>query len=83
MDAERWRRVRALFEEAVDLDAPRAFLARECADADQLRREVEALLASESAAPADFATPPACPSSVEVAAGLGAGPPLPGFAPRA
>ena len=43
MTPERLRQVKALFEEAVELqgDARRAYLARVCAEDSELRREVE------------------------------------------
>jgi serine/threonine protein kinase/formylglycine-generating enzyme required for sulfatase activity len=75
MDAERWRRVRVLFERALDLksDERTRFLRVECAEDDELRLEVEALLVSESLAPPDFAVPPEPASPIDIAAGLGRG----------
>jgi len=50
MDSQRWTKVRAILEHALELeDGPRAeWLTRECGDDAQLRAEVESLLASES-----------------------------------
>ncbi len=48
---ERWRQVAAIFDEALDLESvPRsAYLERVCAGDSELRREVEAFLAADSA----------------------------------
>jgi serine/threonine-protein kinase len=51
VDAERWRRVREVLEEALERDAGRAredFLLRACGDDRELRREVETLLAAHA-----------------------------------
>jgi serine/threonine protein kinase len=51
MDTERWQRVRALFDEAADLDPDRreAFLDEVCRyDSSEVRAEVEALLATDA-----------------------------------
>jgi hypothetical protein len=47
MDAERWERIAALYTSASDLEsgARARFLARECAGDEELRHEVESLLA--------------------------------------
>ena len=55
-----WARIKAVFLDALDQPPDRrvAFLARECADNDELRRQVESLLASDAAA-ASFCEVPA------------------------
>ena len=52
MDAEHWRRTEQLFHAALDLDEParRAFLDDQCGGDDDLRRDVERLLAADAAA---------------------------------
>ena len=52
MDPQRWRRVGAIFDEAVDTDAAGrgALLERLCTGDAELRREVEALLAADAGA---------------------------------
>ena len=51
MTGERWRRVEALYHQALALDARErpAFLREACAADEALRREVESLLAYEQA----------------------------------
>lgn len=55
MDAQRWRRVRDLFEDAVEMSAEERaeFLRSECGDDEGLRAEVERLLSAHRADP-DF-----------------------------
>ncbi|HUP24283.1 MAG TPA: serine/threonine-protein kinase, partial [Thermoanaerobaculia bacterium] len=50
MDSERWRRVRGVFDEALELDpaARAAFLDSACGDDRELRREVDELLVVDS-----------------------------------
>ena len=58
MTPERWKQIEAVFEEAVTL-APSArgeFLSRACAGDEELRREVEALLAEDGGRETLFAT---------------------------
>ncbi len=49
MTPERWQRAKELFDSALELEAEerRVFLEQECAGDDELRREVESLLASD------------------------------------
>ena len=51
MTAERWRRVDALVSAALarERDLRAAFLAQECKEDDELRKQVEALLAAHEA----------------------------------
>ncbi|HTM47658.1 MAG TPA: tetratricopeptide repeat protein [Bryobacteraceae bacterium] len=60
MSPERWQQIKAIFQTAADLESgPRAaYLDEACAGADDLRREVEALLAASSEAE-DFIESPA------------------------
>jgi tetratricopeptide (TPR) repeat protein len=60
MSPERWQQIKAIFQTAADLESgPRAaYLDEACAGADDLRREVEALLAA-SAEAEDFIESPA------------------------
>jgi eukaryotic-like serine/threonine-protein kinase len=48
--ADRWNRIEEIFHEAAELPPPEreAFLDRACADDDDLRRDVEALLTADS-----------------------------------
>jgi hypothetical protein len=48
VDANRWKRIRSLLEAARELPAGEraAFLAKECGDDEELRLEVESLLAA-------------------------------------
>ena len=59
MKAEDWRRVKSLFHAAVEMDAGErpAFLDEACAGDDELRRRVEALLASHEQAGAFLVSP--------------------------
>jgi hypothetical protein len=52
MASERWRRVEALCQAALERDASErsAFLSAACRDDDELRREVEELLAHDRSA---------------------------------
>jgi serine/threonine protein kinase/Tfp pilus assembly protein PilF len=52
MSVENWAKVKALFEAAVELEPPQRarFLDRSCGSDDELRREVESLLASSASA---------------------------------
>ena len=52
MDPELWRRVEQLYHRALEQDesSRAAFLERSCEDDEELRREVESLLAHERAA---------------------------------
>ena len=56
MDTQRWQRVSAIFDEAVDAarDVRAELLDRQCAGDAELRREVEALLAADAAAALGF-----------------------------
>src|SRR2546428_4105692 len=47
MDPERWRQIEGLYHSALEQEAPQrgAFLAKTCSEDDELRREVESLLA--------------------------------------
>ena len=56
MQPERWRRARAIFDEVVDLEPLARARALEglVGDDDELRREVESLLASSSEAETDI-----------------------------
>lgn len=79
----RWERTKAVFLDALELDdrAREAFLAFSCADDDELRAEVESLLASDAAAggfgevpaPAIFAVsePPSAPHRLAPGAKIG------------
>jgi serine/threonine-protein kinase len=60
MNAERWKKVKELFDHAVELegDARERFLARECGPDQSLRADVEKLLASSEGA-TDFLEQPA------------------------
>ncbi|HYP27224.1 MAG TPA: serine/threonine-protein kinase [Blastocatellia bacterium] len=51
MKPERWKKIEALFESALDRDSAEraAFLDRECGDDESLRQEVESLLAHQQA----------------------------------
>src|SRR5437899_2888833 len=51
MDPERWRQIEGLYHSALEQEAPQrgAFLAKACGENDELRREVESLLAQSSA----------------------------------
>ena len=68
MDAARWRRVDELFAAALERPAAerRALLARESGDDDELRREVESLLAHHR--DDDFLEDPACEEAVRLLA---------------
>src|SRR5215470_7667264 len=48
MDANRWKRIKDVYDRALDLlgDEREGFLGEACADDDDLRREVESLLAA-------------------------------------
>ncbi len=52
MNGERWQEIEALFQQAAELTAPqrRPFLDRACNGDDELRRQVESLLAADGAA---------------------------------
>ena len=52
VSADRWRRIEALFDEAVALPAEErpAFLSRACGDDTGMRGEVESLLAADARA---------------------------------
>src|SRR5262245_37123521 len=56
MTPERWRRIDELYQKALALspEQRRIFLSQACADEEELRREVESLLAVKSAAAAFF-----------------------------
>src|SRR5262245_57872928 len=60
-DADRWQRIRQVFQ--ATLDQPEAnrtrFLQETCADDSDLRREVESLLDADAVAPAHFMGSPA------------------------
>src|ERR1700740_546885 len=66
MTAERWQRIKAVLEEASERDAGErtAFLDQVCADDRELRRQVEALLASNRNM-GNFLEPPAAPLAAE------------------
>lgn len=53
MDPDRWRRLDALFQDALELPPERreGFLATACADDQELRREVAAMLAADATGP--------------------------------
>ncbi|HEX9941197.1 MAG TPA: protein kinase [Thermoanaerobaculia bacterium] len=59
IDSERWRRVKEIFGQALDLPSAEvpAFLAEACGGDDALRGEVEALLAADRTAASFLATP--------------------------
>jgi len=59
MTPERWQRVKDLFDSASELEAQEraAFLDRECAGDDDLRREVESLLESDNDAESFMESP--------------------------
>ncbi|HEX7051160.1 MAG TPA: serine/threonine-protein kinase [Longimicrobiales bacterium] len=59
MEAERWARIQAIFHDALERPATEreAFLHNACGDDDELRREVEALLAADAAEGDIFDTP--------------------------
>jgi len=61
MNAERWQRIKGVFEEAVELapEARSSYLATTCSSDPALRQEVESLLASHERAGADFLQTPA------------------------
>ena len=68
MDAERWQRIRSLFEEAVELDEEhRALLLdRACGQDEELRSEVERMVSSERGSSL-FLRPPTSASSASAA----------------
>ena len=70
-DATRWPRVKHVFQSALDRPAAEraAFLAAECGDDGDLRREVASLLAAEREA-GDFLSLPATCVPGPLAAGL-------------
>ncbi len=59
MNAERWQRIKQLYNSALDLEPDRqeAFLDEACADDEALRKEIERLLAQHSAAERLMGTP--------------------------
>ncbi|MDQ3043407.1 MAG: hypothetical protein M3R11_13665, partial [Acidobacteriota bacterium] len=59
MKRENWRKVKAIFDSAVEVapDNRSAFLNDACADDGELRREVETLLASSDEAESFMETP--------------------------
>src|SRR5262244_1685480 len=65
MDANRWNQIKEVYDRALDLggDAREGFLAGACGDNDDLRREVESLLAAHDEAGTFLQSP-----AVEVAA---------------
>src|SRR5215470_13865857 len=65
MDANRWKQIKEVYDRALDLrgDERESFLAEACGDDDDLRREVESLLAAHDAAGTFLQSP-----AVEVAA---------------
>ncbi len=82
MDANRWQRIRALLEAAQELPADEraAFLTKECGSDEELRREVQSLLAAgqnagsflgSAADTADFKAEPPESGSVSMPAEIG------------
>ena len=65
MESERWRRVQELFAAAAEVPAAErdAFLTERTGDNDELRREVESLLAADSASD-EFLEQPALPGRI-------------------
>ena len=60
MEADRWQRIKTLVADALELtaDERRLFLQKACADDEQVRQRVEALLELEETAAAFMARPP-------------------------
>jgi len=52
MDANRWKKIKEVYDRALDLsgDAREGFLAEACGDDEDMRREVESLLAAHEVA---------------------------------
>lgn len=80
LNAERWKRVKDLFDETMRLDTAnrRAYLERACADDTELKREVESLLSSYKEAGSDFmqtapldAVPGATPVQTRIGSRIG------------
>jgi hypothetical protein len=69
MESERWRQIESLYYNALERDATEraAFLMEMCADDDELRREVESLLAVHEQAE-DFMAAPALEVAAQVIA---------------
>src|SRR5215467_7406318 len=65
MDAKRWKQIKEIYDRAIDLrgDERESILAKACASDDDLRREVESLLAAHDDAGTFLQSP-----AVEVAA---------------
>lgn len=74
MSSEKWERIKQIFESALEVESQRRsqFLAEACAGDEELRREVESLLAAHEAAGDFIESPPA--EALQVAKGLEAAP---------
>ncbi len=74
MDAEQWRKIEQLYHAVLECEASDrpAFLEQACAGDEELRREVESLLADETQAENFLETP-----ALEIAAKALAGEPVP------
>ena len=74
MNPERWQQITGIFQAALarDVDERASFLAEACASDDELRREVEAMIASHEQASRFIEEPAMAVAAKQAASGAGA-----------